>query len=146
MPLRLISIDELHDQGQDLIRANWDEVGFDFECKPNWGAYRHLESLGITFVIGAFHEGALVGYSIGFVMPHSFNPDVVFCTTDSMCIAREHRGTLLPGRMLLATEQEARMRGAQYILWHTRSGTPLPEMLAARPEYKPADTVLMKEL
>ena len=82
---------------------------------------------------------------VALVQPHLFNPAVVCCLSDALFVHPERRGGTLGARLIAATEQQARSMGATRMLWHTRAGTPLAQVLRKR-GYAEADTVVMKEI
>jgi len=150
MPVRPVAIADYWDEALPLMHANWAETGFDFPFAPSRERYVRQQAAGFMFAIGAFApEGIaerLVGYSTAIVVAHPFNPDAVhYCCTDALFVQPEHRGSILAGRLLLATEREAKQRGATWISWHTRAGTPFAAMLE-RHGYAPGDVVVFKEL
>lgn len=141
-----VQIAEYIDEVVALLRDNWDETGFDFPLEPDVSAYVHLQSLGAVFALAAFEAEQIIGYSTAFIAPHHFNPDVVMCHTDALFVAKAHRGGSAGARLIAATEDVARARGAHRICWHTRAGTALADVLSRRPGYRAADVVVVKEL
>lgn len=130
---------------QALFAANWAETGFGFPLAPDIAQYQALQDAGALFALAAWRGGEIVGYSSAFVQPHLFNPAVVCCASDALFVHPAHRAGTLGARLIVATEQEARRRGAVRMLWHTRAGTPLAQAMLRR-GYQPADVVVMKEI
>jgi GNAT superfamily N-acetyltransferase len=127
----------------DMLRENWAETGFDFELRPNVDLVRLLQQRGVMFVLVAFDGEQLVGYSSAVLGPHVFNPDILTCESSALFVLPAWRKTSAGARLIAATEQAAKARGANRMLWHTRAGTPLAATLERR-GYQPADVTVMK--
>jgi GNAT superfamily N-acetyltransferase len=147
MPVRPIDIAEHFDAAAPLMAANWAETGLPgFPFEPNRALYEHAQASGMLVAMGAFSPGDdLVGYATAIVAPHPFNPAVVVASTDTLYVQPDYRAGLLGARLMQAMEAAARERGARYVFWHMRAGTPGADMLA-RHGYQAMDTVMAKEL
>ena len=143
--IALARIAEHADSVRELFAANWAETGFDFPLEPDIAQYQALQDAGALFALAAWHGADIVGYSSAFVQPSLFNPAVVCCASDALFVHPSFRAGTLGARLIVATEDEARRRGASRMLWHTRAGTPLARAMLRR-GYQPADTVVMKEI
>lgn len=130
---------------RDLVDANWQETGFDFEFDPDVETYRKLHDAGLMFAVAAFVDGCIVGYCSVAVMGHPHNPSVKVASNDALFVKAEYRNGLLPGRIITTAVQEAKQRGASRFTWHCRAGTDFADMLL-RHGYKPVDIVVMKEI
>ena len=130
---------------QDLLAENWAETGFDFELRPDVEMVRRLQAAGLMFVLGAFDDDQLIGYSSAMVSPHTYNPAVICCNSDALFVRRSYRKTSVGARLIAETERTAAAYGAARMLWHTRAGTPLGAALERR-GYEPADVIVMKEI
>lgn len=128
---------------QDLLAENWAETGFDFDLRPDVEMVRRLQDAGLLFVLAAFDDDELIGYSSAMVIPHTYNPAIICCNSDALFVRRPWRKTSIGARLIAETERVGAQRGAVRMLWHTRAGTPLAAMLAKR-GYEPADVVVMK--
>ena len=129
-----------------LLEQQWAEVGFDFPFAPDVGAYQRLFDAGMCFAVRAYDaSGEMVGYCTVVVAPHPHNPLIVIASNDALFVAPEHRGGTLAKKIMQASEDEAKRRGAVRFTWHCRAGTSLARMLAKH-GYTPADEVVMKEL
>jgi GNAT superfamily N-acetyltransferase len=147
MRIEPVTVGDYLPQITALARENWAETGFAFPLRLSGQTYRSAEDADILIALGAFDdEGEVVGYSTAFLVPHHFNTDVVMCSSDALFVARRLRGTSIGARLIARTEQAAKARGATLMCWHTRAGTPLAEMLLARPGYTAADVVVTKDL
>lgn len=134
------------DKVMDVLRENWAETGFDFDLEPNVAMIDHLQQLGVLFVLGAFADDTLVGYSSAMISPHTYNPAIVCCNSDALFVRKPWRASSIGARLKNATERVAAERGANRMLWHTRAGTPFAEMLLKRDGYEAADIIVMKRI
>lgn len=128
-----------------LFTANWQETGFNFPLKLDKERYKQFETLGILVIVGAFDGDKVVGYSLASVLPHPFNPDVVFCNSDVLFLLKEYRHTSAGARLMAETKREAKRRGAHRIFWHARGDTAFAEMLRKRNLHL-ADEVFMEDI
>lgn len=128
-----------------LIREHWLEMGFDFDLAPSVEAYAEMQNDGDLFALAAFDGDEIVGYSTAAVGPHLFNPAMIVCQSDAIFIRASHRKGALPGMLIAETEQAAKDKGAHYMVWQTRAGTPLAAMFDRR-GYTPADIAYMRAL
>lgn len=126
-----------------LFSANWDETGFDFPLRLDKERYKQFEALGILVIVGAFEGDRVVGYSLASVLPHPFNPDVIFCNSDVLFVHRDYRHTSAGVRLMAETKREAKARGAHRIFWHARGNTEFARMLRKRNLHL-ADEVFME--
>jgi predicted GNAT superfamily acetyltransferase len=124
-----VQISDFVDQVQPLLKANWEETGFEFEFNPDLNRYVGLQLAGWLIAIGAFDGDRLVGYSTAVTSPHLFNPNIIFCSTDALFIMPEYRNSYKAAKLIAETERVAKERGAHHIIWHTRSGTQFAGML-----------------
>lgn len=128
-----------------LMQANWDETGFDFDFDLDTERYKQFEALGILLVVGAFDGEEVVGYSLASVLPHPFNPKVVFCNSDVLFIRKDLRNTSAGARLMAKTKELAKARGANKVFWHARGDTAFAGMLAKRGLHK-ADEIFMEDI
>lgn len=145
MPVREVNIAEYFDATLPLMQDNWRETGFDFEFAPSRQIYETAQANGVLLALGAFHNEELVGYATAVLTEHAFNPTVKMCLTDALFVSPAYRSGTLPGKLMLTVERIAKERGAKFVMWHTRAGTKLADVLRKR-GYLDADTVVMKEL
>lgn len=143
--IRLVDLVETYPQAKALIEANWAETGFDFPLELDLGAYQLMVEQGLLFALGAFDGDALVGYCTVTVIGHPYNKAIRIASNDALFVAPNYRNGLLPGKLILRAEKEAKARGASRFSWHCRAGTPLADMLQMH-GYKAADIVVMKGL
>lgn len=128
-----------------LFTANWQETGFDFPLQLDKERYKQFEALGILVIVGAFDGDRVVGYSLASVLPHPFNPNVIFCNSDVLFLLKEYRNTSAGARLMAETKREAKRRGAHKVFWHARGNTEFAEMLRNRNLHL-ADEVFMEDI
>lgn len=128
-----------------LVEANWQETGFDIPFNPSAEMFDKAEAANCWFAFGAYDGEKLIGYSSAWIWPHPFNPAIGFCSSEALYVKPAYRGSSVPGRLIKATEKQAKDMGASRFLWHTRAGTPFAQALIKR-GYKDLDTIVMKEL
>jgi GNAT superfamily N-acetyltransferase len=143
--IRIVDPVETYPQAAVLIEANWAETGFDFPLDLDLEMYRAMVDCGMMFAIAAFDGVELVGYCAVMVVRHPFNKTVVIASNNALFVKPEYRRGLLPGRLILSAEKEAKARGASRFSWQCRAGTPLAKMLEDH-GYTPVDIAVMKEL
>lgn len=140
-----IDVAEHFDSLMGLFSLNWAETGFDFDMEPNIDLIRAMQADGCMFVLAAYLDDRLIGYSSATVGPHIYSTRIVCCASDALFVHPSYRKTSAGARLILATEQAGAARGANRMLWHTRAGTTLASVLEKR-GYEPADTVVMKRI
>lgn len=114
------------------------------ELAPDVARYRDAENAGALLALIAREDGRIVGYSGNFVLPHIHYMRLRMCANDVLFVDQAHRASL-GLRLIHATEQAARARGAQLMAWHAKPGTPLENILRRR-GCRVQDIVFTKEL
>lgn len=145
MRIEIVNPAEWIPQITDLLDANWHETGFDFDFDPDVQSYQRLHDLGVAFAVACFDGEEVVGYCTVCVVPHPHNKAVLFASNDALFVLPGYRKGTAPGRIIAASEAEAKARGAQFFAWHCRANTPLAEMLQ-RHGYEPIDVTVGKRL
>lgn len=143
-----ISVSEQIGQAGELMREHWLELAKNkvlMVLKPDAARYRAMEQAGLILALGAFDGDVLVGYSVGFIGPHLHYADLVVVQNDVLFIAKSHRLGRTGYRLIQATEQLAKSRGAQMLVWHAKEDTPLDSLLP-RLGYGVQDILYSKEL
>lgn len=143
--IRAGSLADHIDKMDDLLNANWAETGFNFPLKLDKERYKQFETLGILVIVGAFDGEEVVGYSLASVLPHPFNPDVIFCNSDVLFVRKDYRHTSAGARLMRETKRLATERGVTKIFWHARGDTAFAGMLRNRGHHL-ADEVFMEDI
>lgn len=150
MTVRIVEISVSEQIGQvgELLREHWLELAKNkhlMVLKPDAEKYAQLERAGIVLALGAFDGDVMVGYSVSFVSQHLHYADLRYVHNDVLFIAKSHRHGRTGYRLIQATEQLAKARGAQMLVWHAKQDTPLDSLLP-RLGYGVQDILYSKEL
>lgn len=129
----------------DLIRDNWAETGFDFECLPNIELYDRMFQAGVMICVVAKLDNLIIGYCNLVFSPHPYNPAVIVCGNDVIFLAKAHRNAWVSGRLIQRCEAVARECGASKMVWHCRAGSPLADMFR-RHGYHDIDVLVGKDV
>lgn len=132
----------------ELLAAHWEEIALNkqvMKLSPDADKYRTMDSQGMLLMLGAYVDGELVGYSVNFLMHHLHYAELRVCSNDLLFIVKEHRQGKLGVQLIKRTEEEAKARGAQMVLWHAKPGTAL-EALMPRLGYGVQDIIFSKEV
>lgn len=114
MQFQIETVDQWQEDARELCVQHWKELGLDQDLKvaPNFEQMRVMEKLGMWVVIGARHEGKLVGYLLAVIHAH-----LHYCTSPKMFIVDAYY--LMPefrngsgAKLLKFAEAEAKKRGA----------------------------------
>lgn len=136
------------DRTADLLHSHWDEIALNkqlMQLKPMLDKYYQLEDNGMLLIVGAYTDGELVGYSVNFLNQHLHYADLWTCMNDLLFIERDARKTGVGAGLMQRTEELAKTRGAQMMLWHAKENTALAALLP-RIGYGVQDIVFSKGL
>ena len=131
-----------------LFQDHWDEVALNKQVmalKPDMQRYHSMNEQGMLLVIGAWNDGALVGYSVNFVMQHLHYADLRICSNDLLFVSKDLRKGRVGLRLIRATEAAAKEAGAKLMLWHGKPNTTLVEIMPAL-GYGVQDVIFSKEV
>lgn len=142
--IRLLTVDELSEQLDDLAAANFAEVRPGESQALNIDFFRQSEKNGLIFIVGAVQAGNIIGYSITFVLPDMHTASVL-ASNDVIYLAPEHRRGLTAARLVRATEDEASRRGASFMQWNPLVGSRFSKLLELR-GYAARSVTYRKEL
>jgi len=115
------------------------------ELAPIAAQYREAESAGVLFAVTVRKDGHLIGYSVNFVGPHLHYSGMRYAHNDVLFLDPAHRKGTVGFRLIQASEDAARERGAKMIVWHAKPGTAM-ERLLPRLGYRVQDVLFSKEL
>lgn len=148
--IRNATYDEMlaaHEAG-DIFAEHWDEIALNKQVmvlKPDSERYRFMEAAGGMFILAAYADGELVGYSFNFVMNHLHYADLCVASNDLLFVAKAHRKSRLGLQLIRATEEAAKERGARLMLWHAKPDTALVELMP-RLGYGVQDVIFSREI
>lgn len=131
-----------------LFHAHWQEIALNkdlMKLKPLFDKYYKVEDSGMLLVIGAYSDEHLVGYSVNFITQHMHYADLWTCMNDIIYVDRAARKSGIGAALIKHTEQEAKARGAQMMLWHVKENTSMAALLPNL-GYGVQDIVLSKGL
>jgi len=153
--IRPASVDVVRAHGQRLLEDHWEEVALNksvMRLDPEWKRYYAMEEQGMLFSLGAWMAAPhpevpdeLVGYAVTFALTHIHYAGLFYLQNDVLFVAKRARHTGVGPKMIVATEGEARARGAKLVMWHAKPGTAL-DALMPRMGYQIQDVVYSKEI
>jgi len=126
---------EWFDAISSLIEEHWMETESHLVPtgpNPIIAAYKAMEDADCIVSYAAFDGDAMVGYAVAFVMPH-LHYGVTYANHDVLFVKKEYRRGSLAFRLMRCVEEDAIKRGAGFMLWHAKPGTPFEAMLQRLP-------------
>lgn len=115
----------------------------DLPCVLNREMYDTMHAYGALVCVGVFDGSNIVGYGIATVSPHP-HYQLIQANHDSLFIHPRYRTPRVALRLIEAVEQACKAKGAAFIAWHAKQGSPFEQVMRKRA--KPEETVYIKEL
>ena len=146
--IKLATVDEMLAQANILFEEHYEEIALNkqvMKLKPDKKAYRNLEQANQLFILSAWQDNDLIGYSVNFVLNHPHYADLVLAQNDLLYIKKEMRGSRAGLRLIKETEIHATSLGCKLMLWHAKEKTSLSAILP-RLKYGVQDIIYSKEL
>jgi len=146
--IRLATVDEMLAKASILFEEHYEEIARNkqiMKLKPDEKAYRNLEEANQIFILSAWQDDVLIGYSVNFVLNHPHYADLVVAQNDLLYIKREMRGGRAGLKLIKETETYATSLGCKLMLWHAKENTALSAILP-RIKYGVQDIIYSKEL
>lgn len=146
--IRESTASEMLAQADRLFSEHWDEIALNKQVmvlKPDGERYLSIEKAGGLFILVAYKDGELVGYSVNFVLNHLHYADLCIASNDLLFVAKAHRKSRLGLQLIKATEREAKTRGARLVLWHAKPETALVELMP-KLGYRVQDIIYSREV
>lgn len=134
--------DQIEALGQ-LHKAETEAHLHDQPCVLNRTLYDALFAAGVLVCVGVFADGCIVGYAVATVAPHPHYA-LTAAQHDSLFIHPDYRAPRLALRLVESVEAECKARGALFIAWHAKPGTPFARLLERRAHLE--EHVYTKEL
>jgi GNAT superfamily N-acetyltransferase len=132
----------------ELLAMHVDELASHkhlMKLDPAIETYEAMEDGGMLASLFVYDENEkLIGYSVNFIVPHLHYSELVTCQNDVLFIHPDHRHGRIGMKLIAATEQLAKERGAKLISWHVKENTTL-QALMPRLGYKVQEITYMKE-
>jgi hypothetical protein len=98
---------------------------------PDWERFNAIEDAGKLLTLYATEQGKVVGYSVSVIDTHIHYKHLTLCANDLLYVAPGQRGTV--GLKLMSeTERIAKELGAQIMLWHAKTDSPLNRIFLAK--------------
>lgn len=132
----------------ELLNEHWEELVSKkhlFKVNGDYERYDLLEKNGALITILAKENDEVVGYSVNILSPHLHYKDTLVCYNDLLFVSKDKRNSPLGIKLIKYTEELAKERGAQVMLWHAKQDTPLSKILP-RMGNTLHEQVFMKEL
>ena len=146
--IKLATVDEMLAKASVLFEEHYEEIARNKEVmklKPDEKAYRNLEEANQIFILSAWQDDVLIGYSVNFVLNHPHYADLVLAQNDLLYIKKEMRGSRAGLKLIKQTETHATSLGCKLMLWHAKENTALGAILP-RLKYGVQDIIYSKEL
>ena len=146
--ISLATVDEMLAKASILFEEHYEEIARNkqiMKLKPDEKAYRNLEEANQIFILSAWQDDVLIGYSVNFVLNHPHYADLVVAQNDLLYIKREMRGGRAGLKLIKETETYATSLGCKLMLWHAKENTALSAILP-RIKYGVQDIIYSKEL
>jgi predicted GNAT superfamily acetyltransferase len=115
-----------------LLASHWDELVKRkdlFVVNGDYDRYEELEKSGKLINLLAFCDEELVGYSINILSTHLHYKDVLICYNDLLFVHPDKRNSPLGLKLIKKTEENARIAGAELMMWHAKVNSPLDKIL-----------------
>ena len=127
------------DEGQALVRANYEETGIleGEKCTPDKGFYLNLEAVGKAILFTARIEKKLIGYAIIMLSQHAQYQALLWAMQDVLYVAPEHRG-ILSARFLEWQDETLEAAGVDIVYRHVNAKKDYSRLLE-RMMYKEAE-------
>lgn len=131
---------------EKLFPTHWRELALDQDRIPldvDWPRYAQLERAGILLFVTLRKAGRIVGYYMGFLMPHLHYKSTVTLAMDIYWTHPDIRGGLAGRRLLRKVEEEAKARGAHKMFAVSKNHKDSSRLFAAL-GFSPIETVHSK--
>lgn len=141
----------LRQHADALTRQHWEEIALNraVALDVDWEFYEAKEAEGSLFVVAAFVDDTIVGYSVNATFWHPHYRTTPMCQNDALYLHPEWRngaGGRIGRDLMRETVDEARRRGCKRMLWHAKKGTALDVLLSRSSDYIVQDILYSKEL
>jgi len=146
--IKLATVDEMLAQATVLFEEHYEEIARNkkvMKLKPDEKTYHQMEEMRKIFILSAWQDNVLIGYSVNFVTNHLHYADLVIAQNDLLYITKEKRGSRAGLRLIKETENHAASLGCKLMLWHAKEDTALSAILP-KIKYGVQDIIYSKEL
>ena len=128
-------INEMRELAEVMFENHYQEVALDkkvMKLDINWKRYYALEEQDAVCCLAAWLGNEMVGYSVNVIYQHMHYQDVKVIHNDVLFVAREHRGGGLGVKLIEATEIAGRYLECDVLLFHSKPGPDLEQILAIK--------------
>ena len=133
--IRLSDINEMRGMAETMFEDHYQEIALhksSMELDINWKRYYALEVQDAVVCLAAWLGCEMVGYSVNVIYQHMHYRNVRVCHNDVLYVAPEQRGGGLGVKLIEATESKARARDCHVILFHSKPGVDLDEIVTTK--------------
>ena len=149
LEIRQVSVDRILVDGAVMFQDHWAEVAQNRDVR-RFGLdelrLRAMEQNGDLFVLAAYEGETLIGYSVCLIGNHLHDVNTLYAKSDALFVHKSHRRQGVGGRLVVATEREAKKRGASVMIWHAMVDTELDTRLASSRRYIAQDVTYTRRL
>lgn len=130
--VREIIATEWIERAWPLLEAHRQELTTDPEImtlQPDVARYKALEDAGAMLSLGLFNGEDLVGYSINAMFKHAHHGYLFVCQNELLFVLQAHRRGMAGVRLIAQTEEAARSKGVDVMVWAAKPQTTLNAIL-----------------
>jgi len=130
--IREATATEMLEHATELFAEHYEEIALNkqvMQLKPDAEKYLEIEAKGSLFILAAYADNELVGYSVNFTTNHMHYSDLIVASNDLLFISKQHRKGKVGLKLIRATESKAKSVGAKLMLWHAKPDTALVGLL-----------------
>ncbi len=125
-------INEMRSVADRMFVDHYQEIALNkgvMKLDINWHRYYALEEQDAVVCLAAWLGSEMVGYSVNVVYQHMHYQQVTVIHNDVLFVAKEHRGGGLGASLVEATETAGRYLECQVLLFHSKPGEDLEQVL-----------------
>ena len=133
--IRLSDIDEMRGMAETMFTDHYQEIALHKDLMVldvNWKRYYALEEQKAVVCLAAWLGCEMVGYSVNVIYQHMHYQSVRVLHNDVLYVAPEQRGGGLGRRLIEATEDMGRSRECHVVLFHSKPGQDLDEIVTTK--------------
>lgn len=108
---------------QDLLREHYNEIAQHKDAiplAPDRERYKSMERAGSLLSLACRKDGAMVGYSVFFMIPHIHYSQTLVAINDVLFVTKPMRKSRAGLMLIRESEAQAKKRGAVKISWHVK--------------------------
>ena len=129
------NFDSMIEEFRPLAQRHWEEIALNRDTiplDPDWEMYRRADAGGFLRCYSVRLNGALIGYSVFFLVPRHPHYNHRWANNDIIRVAPEHRDGRVGLKLCLFAEQDLQKDGPIVVNYHTKIDHPaLGRLLSA---------------